>query len=34
MREIVAAWLTTELTEERHKKRVAKIDAVQKQYQR
>jgi len=34
MREIVAAWLTTELTEERHKKRVAKIDAVQRQYQR
>jgi len=34
MREIVAAWLATELTEERHKKRVAKIDAVQKQYQR
>jgi ribose 5-phosphate isomerase B len=34
MREIVAAWLTTELTEDRHKKRVAKIDAVQKQYQR
>jgi len=34
MREIVAAWLTTDLTEERHRKRVAKIDAVQKQYQR
>ena len=34
MREIVAAWLATELTEERHKKRVAKIDAIQKQYQR
>jgi len=34
MREIVAAWLTTELTEERHRKRVAKIDAIQKQYQR
>ncbi|HEY6806891.1 MAG TPA: ribose 5-phosphate isomerase B [Pyrinomonadaceae bacterium] len=33
MREIVSAWLATELTEERHKKRVAKIDAVQKQYQ-
>jgi ribose 5-phosphate isomerase B len=33
MREIVAAWLATELTEDRHKKRVAKIDAVQKQYQ-
>src|SRR5690242_20183112 len=34
MREIVAAWLATDLTEERHRKRVAKIDAVQKQYQR
>jgi ribose 5-phosphate isomerase B len=34
MREIVAAWLTTDLTEERHRKRVAKIDAIQKQYQR
>jgi ribose 5-phosphate isomerase B len=33
MREIVTAWLTTELTEERHRKRVAKIDAIQKQYQ-
>src|SRR5262245_11272898 len=33
MREIVAAWLTTDLTEERHRKRVAKIDAVQRQYQ-
>jgi ribose 5-phosphate isomerase B len=34
MREIVTAWLGTDLTEERHRKRVAKIDAVQKQYQR
>lgn len=34
MREIVTAWLTTELTEDRHRKRVAKIDAVQRQYQR
>jgi ribose 5-phosphate isomerase B len=34
MREIVAAWLSTELTEDRHRKRVAKIDAIQKQYQR
>lgn len=32
MREIVQAWLTTELTEERHKKRVAKIQAVERQY--
>ena len=34
MREIVTAWLATELTEDRHRKRVAKIDAIQKQYQR
>ena len=34
MREIVKAWLDTEITEERHRKRVAKIDAVQRQYQR
>lgn len=34
MREIVAAWLNTEITEDRHKKRVAKIDAIQRQYQR
>ena len=34
MREIVATWLATELTEERHRKRVAKIDGVEKQYQR
>jgi ribose 5-phosphate isomerase B len=33
MREIVEAWLTTELTEERHRKRVAKITAVERQYQ-
>ena len=32
MREIVTAWLTTEITEERHKKRVAKIEAVERQY--
>ncbi|HLN98573.1 MAG TPA: ribose 5-phosphate isomerase B [Pyrinomonadaceae bacterium] len=32
MREIVRAWLTTELTEERHRKRVAKIQAVERQY--
>jgi ribose 5-phosphate isomerase B len=32
MREIVAAWLSTEITEERHKKRVAKIEAVERQY--
>ena len=34
MRDIVTAWLTTELTEDRHRKRVAKIDAIQRQYQR
>lgn len=34
MREIVTAWLSTEISEERHKKRVAKIDAIQRQYQR
>ncbi len=32
MREIVEAWLSTELTEDRHKKRVAKIQAVERQY--
>jgi ribose 5-phosphate isomerase B len=34
MREIVRAWLATELTEERHRKRVGKIDAVERQYQK
>ena len=34
MREIVTAWLATEISEERHRKRVAKIDAIQRQYQR
>ena len=32
MREIVSAWLSTELTEERHRKRVSKIEAVERQY--
>jgi ribose 5-phosphate isomerase B len=32
MREIVQAWLGTELTEERHRKRVAKIQAIERQY--
>ena len=32
MREIVSAWLSTEITEERHRKRVAKIGAVERQY--
>jgi len=34
VKEIVEAWLSTEITEERHKKRVAKIDAIQTQYSR
>lgn len=34
MREIVRAWLSTDLTEERHRKRVGKIDAIERQYQR
>jgi ribose 5-phosphate isomerase B len=32
IKEIVEAWLSTELTEERHKKRVGKIDAIERQY--
>ena len=32
MREIVSAWLATEIKEERHRKRVAKIEAVERQY--
>lgn len=32
MRAIVTAWLSTELTEDRHKRRVAKIEAVERQY--
>lgn len=32
MREIVTAWLTTEISEERHKKRVAKIDGLDRMY--
>jgi len=34
MREIVSAWLGSEISEDRHRKRVAKIDAIQRQYQR
>jgi len=34
MRDIVTAWLSTEISEDRHRKRVAKIDAIQRQYQR
>lgn len=32
--EIVTAFLSTDLTEERHRKRVAKIEAIEQQYQR
>lgn len=32
MREIVEAWLATDLTEDRHRRRVAKIDAVEREY--
>jgi ribose 5-phosphate isomerase B len=32
MRAIVSAWLSAEITEDRHKKRVAKIEAVERQY--
>ncbi|MFS8084949.1 MAG: ribose 5-phosphate isomerase B [Acidobacteriota bacterium] len=34
MRDIVKAWLGTELTEDRHRKRVGKIEAVERQYSR
>ena len=34
MRDIVTTWLSTEITEDRHRKRVAKIDAIERQYQR
>ena len=34
MREIVQAWLATDLTEDRHRKRVGKIEAIERQYQR
>ncbi len=34
MREIVDAWLSTEMTEDRHRKRVEKIDAIERQYLR
>ena len=32
MRDIVRAWLAADLTEDRHKRRIAKIDAVERQY--
>ena len=34
IKEIVTAWLSTELTEDRHKKRVGKIDNIEKQYKK
>jgi ribose 5-phosphate isomerase B len=34
IREIVEAWLTSELTEERHQKRVGKIDAIDREYKK
>src|SRR3989441_7262276 len=34
MHEIVRAWLSTEITEDRHRKRVGKIEADGRQYQR
>jgi ribose 5-phosphate isomerase B len=32
MRDIVRAWLSTEISEDRHKKRVAKIETIERQY--
>ena len=34
MREIVRAWLAADLTEDRHRKRVGKIEAVERQYRK
>jgi ribose 5-phosphate isomerase B len=34
VKEIVRAFITTEITEERHKRRVTKIDAIEKEYKR
>jgi len=34
MREIVDAWLATDISEDRHRKRVSKIQAIERQYQR
>jgi ribose 5-phosphate isomerase B len=34
IKEIVQAWLSTNLTEERHKKRVGKIDTIEMQYKK
>jgi ribose 5-phosphate isomerase RpiB len=32
IKEICEAWLSTDLTEDRHKKRVGKIEAIERQY--
>ena len=32
MRKIISAWLSSELTEDRHKRRVAKIDSIEREY--
>lgn len=34
IKEIVEAWISTDLTEERHKKRVGKIDAIEREYKK
>ncbi|MGI8898726.1 MAG: ribose 5-phosphate isomerase B [Pyrinomonadaceae bacterium] len=34
MREIVDAWLAADISEDRHRKRVSKIEAIERQYQR
>ncbi|MEP6741312.1 MAG: RpiB/LacA/LacB family sugar-phosphate isomerase [bacterium] len=34
MRDIVRAWLATEMTEDRHRKRVGKIETIERQYNR
>jgi ribose 5-phosphate isomerase B len=34
MREIVRAWLATDLTEDRHRRRVEKITAIEREYQK
>jgi ribose 5-phosphate isomerase B len=34
IKEIVEAWISTDLTEERHKKRVGKIDAIDREYKK
>jgi ribose 5-phosphate isomerase B len=34
IKEIVEAWISTDLTEERHKKRVGKINAIEREYKR